>query len=257
MKELFEKKIIWTNEEIENIKYNFFSYILNLKTKTTIEIAIGFAQYLNNCSINNNNYPIFLKFLDFKNNHVINALIGSQDPFTFMNSIQPNYFIISTCFEFLNKYQINHINKKLLGVILGYLKYAYDIPMNGYKIYPPTIFDINHLSKYLNKENDNNDIYNKTILNILDKISSLESQCNDEKIETLAIYAHNIRNTFFDVIKKLEEILPSILFKNESNYISEVHPRKLVLLSQLENKEQNILNLNNKKKNNNFNILNK
>ncbi len=248
MKELFEKKSIWTKDEIDNIKYNLFSYILNLKTKTTIEIAIGFAQYLNNIGINNNNYPIFFKFLDIKNNHVIEALIGSQNPFCFMNSVQPNYFIISTLFEFLNKYQIYQINLKLLGVILGYLENTYNTPINGYKIYSPSLFDINHLCKYLNKEKGNDDLFNKSILNILDKISNLENQSTDEKMETLAIYAHNIRNTFFDSAKKLEEIIPIILFKIETNISSEVQPRKLVLLSQIEKKEKNIPNLIHKKK---------
>jgi hypothetical protein len=51
-------------------------------------------------------------------------------------------------------------------------------------------------------------------------------------MEDLAIHAHNIRNNFLDPTKKIDEILPEVLLKNDIIYKEEIEPGKFTLLSK-------------------------
>jgi len=172
--------------------------------------------------------------LGVRNHYVIDALLGERDPFLFMSSIQPNYFIASTCFSFLAKYHTGEIYSKTLGIILGVFQATYNNPLDGYKIYPPTIADINSLAKHLIEEKGQDDLLNRSILDILDKISQLEGQGKDEEMEDLAVHAHNTRNNFFDSTKRLVDVIPEVLLKTEPNLDKEVAPRKSVKLAESE-----------------------
>jgi len=105
MKELFEKKQDWADSEVQQIEYSMLKGILGCRTTEAVEAAITYASYLNFTGITNGNYPVFLNILTVRNHHVIDALLGTRDPFLFMSSIQPNYFIVSTCFAILTKYR--------------------------------------------------------------------------------------------------------------------------------------------------------
>lgn len=234
MRELFEKKQSYTKQDIAKIEHNLLNGLLGVRTQEAVEAAITYAKYLNSVGINNSNYPVFLKMLGVRNGHVIDALLGTRDPFLFMSSIQPNYFIVATCFSFLTRYHPGEIYPKTLGIILGVLQATYTNPLDGYKIYPPTIADINSLGKHLNEEKGQDDLLNRSILDILDKLSQLEGQNIDEDMEDLAVHAHNIRNNFFDSTKKLSDIIPPVLLRTEPNLDKEVQPRRLVPLKEAE-----------------------
>ena len=234
MKELFEKKQTWTKEEIAQIEYNLLLGLLGVRTQEAVEAAIKYAKFLNSVGINNSNYPVFLKVLGVRNGHVIDALLGTRDPFLFMSSIQPNYFIVASCFSFLARYHPGEIYSKSLGIILGVFQATFNSPLDGYKIYPPSIADVNSLGKHLIEEKGQDDLLNRSILDILDKISELEGQGIDEDMEDLAVHAHNIRNNFFDSTKKLVEVIPDVLLKTEQNLDPEVQPRKSTALADAE-----------------------
>ncbi len=234
MKELFEKKQSWSGVEIAQIEYNLLKGIMGCRSDEAVEAAITYAKFLNSVGINNTNYPVFLKVLGVRNHYVIDSLLGTRDPFLFMSSIQPNYFIVSTCFSFLAKYHKAEIYPKTLGIILGVFQATYNSPLDGYKIYPPTIADINSLGKHLIEEKGQDDLLNRSILDILDKVSELEGQNIDEYMEDLAVHSHNIRNNFFDTTKKLVEIIPEVLLRMEPNLDPEVEPRKSVTLTDAE-----------------------
>ena len=230
MKELFEKKQDWERGEIAQIEYNLLKGIMGVRTPEAVEAAMMYARYLNSMGINNSNYPVFLKLLGVCNHFVIDALLGTRDPFLFMSSIQPNYFIVASCFSFLSRYHTGEIYSKTLGIILGVFQATYSNPLDGYKIYPPTISDINSLGKHLIEEKGQDDLLNRSILDVLDKISSLEGQGINEDMEDLAVHAHNIRNNFFDATKRLVDVIPDVLLKTEPNIDAEIDPRKSVKL---------------------------
>ncbi len=236
MKELFEKKQSWGPEEIAQIEYSLLKGFMGVRTVEAVEAALTYAHYLNSIGITSSNYPIFLKVLGVRNHHVIDALLGTRDPFLFMSSIQPNYFIVATCFSFLAKYHPAEIYTKTLGIILGVFQAAYNNPLDGYNIYPPTIADINSLGKHLLEEKGQDDLLNRSILDVLDKVSELEGQNVDEEMEDLAVHAHNIRNNFFDSSKRLVDIIPEVLLKSEPLLDPEVDPRTRLSLAQAEGK---------------------
>ncbi len=234
MKELFEKKQSYTKEDIASIEYNLLKGIMGVRTTESVEASITYSTYLNSIGITSSNYPIFLKVLGVRNHHVIDALLGTRDPFLFMSSIQPNYFIVGTCFSFLAKYHPAEIYSKTLGIILGAFQATYSNPLDGYRIYPPSIADINSLGKHLIEEKGQDDLLNRSILDVLDKISELEGQNIDEEMEDLAVHAHNIRNNFFDSTKRLVDVIPDVLLKSERNLDPEIDPRKRTPLKEAE-----------------------
>lgn len=236
MEELFEKKQTWNKEEIAQIGYNLLNGFMNVRTDEAVEAALTYATFLNSTGINNNNYPVFLKVLGVRNKYVIDALLGTRDPFLFMSSIQPNYFIVATCFSFLTKYHTGEIYSKTLGIILGVFQTTYNSPLDGYKIYPPSISDINSLGKHLIEEKGQDDLLNRSILDILDKISELEGQGVNENMEDLAVHSHNIRNNFFDSKKKIVAVVPDVLLRTEPNLDLEVLPRKSIPLAETNGK---------------------
>ena len=234
MKELFEKKQDWAETEVQNIEYSMLKGIIGCRSVEAVEAAITYASYLNFTGITNGNYPVFLNILTVRNHHVIDALLGTRDPFLFMSSIQPNYFIVATCFSILTKYRKGEIYPKTLGIILGVFQAAYNSPFDGYKIYPPSVADVNALGKHLNEEKGQDDLLNRSILDILDKLSSLEGQNTDEDMEDLAVHAHNIRNNFFDTTKRLVDVIPEVLLRTEPNLDKDVQPRKRTLIEEIE-----------------------
>jgi hypothetical protein len=82
------------------------------------------------------------------------------------------------------------------------------------------------------KEKGQEDLLNRSILDVLDKASSLEGQNIDEDMEDLAVHAHNIRNNFFDARKRLVDVLPDVLLRTEAHLDPEIHPRRLVSLTE-------------------------
>lgn len=234
MKELFEKKQSWTRQAIAQIEYGLLRGIMGVRTPEAVEAAITYAKYLNSVGITHSNYPVFLKILGVRNHYVIDALLGTRDPFLFLSSIQPNYFIIASCFSFLAKYHTGEIYSKTLGIILGVFQATYSNPLDGYKIYPPTIADVNSLGKHLIEEKGQDDLLNRSILDFLDKLSELEGQSKDDEMEDLAVHAHNIRNNFFDSTKRLVDIIPDVLLKQEPNLDEEIEARKSIPLNAAE-----------------------
>ncbi len=234
MEELFEKKQDWTENEVQRIEYSLLKGILGTRSPEAVEAAITYASYLNFTGITNGNYPVFLNILTVRNHHVIDALLGTRDPFLFMSSIQPNYFIVATCFSILTKYRKGEIYPKTLGIILGVYQATYNSPLDGYRIYPPSVADVNALGKHLNEEKGQDDLLNRSILDILDKLSSLEGQNVDEDMEDLAVHAHNIRNNFFDSTKRLVDVIPEVLLRPEPNLDKDVQPRNRVPLAEAE-----------------------
>lgn len=232
MIELFEKKQAWDKLEVAQIEYNLLKGIMGVRTPEAVEAAITYARYLNSLGITNSNYPVYLKLLGVKSHAVIDALLGTRDPFLFMSSIQPNYFIVATCFSFLACYHTGEIYSKTLGIIMGVFQATYNSPLDGYKIYPPTIADVNSLGKHLIEEKGQDDLLNRSILDILDKLSELQGQGIDESMEAVAVHAHNIRNNFYDSTKRLVDIIPEVLLRKEPNLDQETFARRSVKLKE-------------------------
>jgi hypothetical protein len=173
------------------------------------------------------NYALFVKMLEIENHWVLDALIGDQDPFLLLSAIPPNRHLVSNCFKLLTKWRPGGIYPKTLAIVLGVLQNAYSSPKDGYKIYPLGIADVHNLGKHLEQEKGQEDPQNRCILEILEKIGSLEGLRWDDSLEAVARQAMKIRSYFFDNTKMLEECIPQVLMVRGDYLENEVSPRHL------------------------------
>ncbi len=226
---ILDRQKTFSVKEISAIENRMLSGILACRTSEAVEAAITYAHFLNKTGLTAENYPLFIKVLEIGNHWVIDALIGNRDPFLFFSSIQPNTLLLSAAFNLLAERHPGGLYPKSLSVVLGILQAAYNVPIDGYKIYPLTVSDLNSLGKHLDEEAGQEDSLNRCILDILEKIAMLEGlDATNRVMEEVAIHANEIRNYFFDTIKHLNEVIPPVLLVRMNYKDFEVPPRKLM-----------------------------
>ncbi|MDJ0913695.1 MAG: hypothetical protein QNI95_09005 [Desulfobacterales bacterium] len=214
----------WTDEDITEIENRLLQGIFQCRTTEAVEAAVTYARFLSTVGITPENCPLFLKMLEIENHWVIDALIGERDPFLLLSAVKPNEYIVGRIFAMMTKWHKGGIYPKNLSVILGVLQSVYSSPKEGYRIYPLTIANLNAMGKHLDKEKGQDDPLNRIILEILDKITELEDSGNPD-MELVAIHAANIRNSFFDIRKRMEDVIPPVLMVTMDER-SEIPPRK-------------------------------
>jgi hypothetical protein len=193
------------------------------RTAEAVEAAVSYARFLKMSGLTSENYPLFLKMLEIENHWVLDALIGDQDPFLLLSTIPPNAHIVQKSFRLLTKWRPGGIYPKTRAIVLGVLQNAYSSPKDGYKIFPMGVADVHNLGKHLEQEKGQNDPQNRCILDILEKISSLEGLMWDDSMEEVSRQAMRIRGYFFDNTKMLEDCIPQVLMVM-GNYLEDELP---------------------------------
>lgn len=234
----------WSDSQIADMENSMLQGIFSCRTVEAVEAAVTYANYLSRIGLTPENYPVFLTMLEIDNHWVIDALIDKRDPSVLLSPVQPNVHIVKRIFAMLTRWHKGGIYHKNLSVILGVLQSVYGSPLDGYRIYPPVIADLNAISKHLIKRNGQEDVLNSVILKILDRFASLEGE-GDTNMEEIAIHAAAVRNAFFDSRKKMEDVLPTVLLVREDKR-KEIAPRKTVKIS---NKSEPVNNTKKKRKN--------
>ena len=226
---ILDRTKTYTATDIAAIENKMLGGILACRTVEAVESAITYAHFLNKTGLTGENYPLFIKALEIGNHWVIDALIGSRDPFLFFSSIQPNYQLLTASFNLLAERHPGGLYAKSLSVVLGILQAAYNVPIDGYKIYALTVSDLNALGKHLDEEAGQEDSLNRCILDIFEKVAQLEGlDATNRDMEEVAIHANEIRNFFFDSTKHLNEVIPPVLLARMSYKDFEIPPRKVV-----------------------------
>jgi len=177
--------------------------------------------------LNPDNYPIYFRLIESGNKWVIDTLVGDRDPAKFMGSIQPNSFMLKECFRMLIRWKPGEVYPTALVIIFGLLAQCFEVPEEGYRLYPLSVTDINNLGKHLDKTKDQMDPLNRTVLSVLDRISSLiepQKPMPSKEIQDVALQANNIRGKFLDMTKKLNESIPDILLERGDYTKAEVRP---------------------------------
>lgn len=217
----------WQQEDLNKLELSFLQQIFACFDGEGVDGTITYAKFLNKIGIDPDNYPIFLKLLEVKNHWVVDALVGDKDLDIYFGSIQPNFYIIKDCFRAFAGAQRNGIYEKSLLVYLGLLTQNYKNPLEGYRVYPLSMTDVNNLGKHLDESKDQMHALNSRILMILDKIASLNDPGNlveDEEVMKVATQANNIRGKFLDMTKSLNEALPDLLLEKGDFGGDEVEP---------------------------------
>lgn len=218
-----EIEVVWTREFILQTENQILQQLMAARTPEAVEAAVSYARFLRMSGLTSENYPLFLKMLEIENHWVLDELIGDQDPFLLLSTIPPNRFIVSRSFRLLTKWRAGGIYPKTRAIVLGILQNAYSSPKDGYKIYPLSIADVDNLGKHLEQEKGQSDPQNRCILDILEKIGSLEGLQWDESMEEVARQAMRIRGHFFDNTRMLEDCIPQVLMVR-GNYLEEELP---------------------------------
>jgi hypothetical protein len=218
---------IWTRESIVEIEISIIENVIGCRTPEAVEAAISYARFLSLSGLTNDDYPLFLTLLEVENHWVIDALLRDKDPFLVLSSVQPNNYLILESFKLLTKWHPGGIYPQTLAIILGVLQAAYSSPKDGFNIYNCSINDINNLGKHLNKETGQEDKNNRCMLDILDRLGSLEGTSQNPEVEQMARQANGIRTFFFDKRKKMEDIIPQVLLVKSDYVAKEIHPREV------------------------------
>jgi hypothetical protein len=216
-------KEVWSDQSIFRVENHIINNIFACRTTDAVEAAITYSAFLRRSGLTNENYPLFLKLLEMDNHFVIDSLLGTTDPFLFLTPIQPTKHLVSTCFRLLTNWHPGGIYPKTLAIVLGSLQAAYSYAKDGYRIHKVTINDVNNLGKHLNKEKGQDESVNRAILDILDRLASLEGQGDDE-MELLARQCNVIRGNYFDKRRKMEDAIPQVLLVKSDYLVKEVLP---------------------------------
>ncbi len=218
---------LWTRESMLKVEVDILQQIMSTRTPEAVEAAVSFARFLRLSGLDSENYPLFLKILECENHWTQDELTGDKDPFLFFATIPPNRLLVSKCFELMTRWRPAGIYPKTLAIVLGVLQNAYSSPRDGYKIYRLSIADVDNLGKHLKKEDGQNEARNRCILDILEKIASLEGIRLDESMESVARQAQRIRASFFDNTKVLEDCMPQVLLVRGDYRDDELPPSRV------------------------------
>lgn len=213
----------WRTGSVDRVESLILRNAFACRTPEATETVMAYTRFLRLAKMNNENYPIFLSLLEIDNHYVIDSLIGDEDPFVFFTPIQPTRHLLRECFRLLTFWHPGGIYPKTISIVLGVLQVAYNHAKDGNVIHLVSINDINNLGKHLNKDSGQSDPVNRAILDILDRLSRLEGQ-GDEEIEELSRHCHNIRTYFFDRRRKMEDIIPQVLLVKSDYLVKEVAP---------------------------------
>src|SRR5262245_30374134 len=85
------------DRQVFEIESRLLQGIFGCRSTEAVEASITYARFLSSVGITPETYPVFLKMLEIANHWVLDALIGSRDPFLLLSSVQPNRFIVSRC----------------------------------------------------------------------------------------------------------------------------------------------------------------
>jgi hypothetical protein len=217
----------WSKESIQEVEIGIVERMIGCQTVEAVEASISYAKFLQRSGLSNDNYPLFIRLLEVENHWVIDSLLGNKDPFLVLSSVQPNNYLLLAAFKLCTKWHPGGIYPKTLSIVLGVLQAAYSSPKDGYKIYNVSINDVNNLAKHMNKETGQEDQNNRCILDILDRLGSLEGTGGNNNIEQMSRQANSIRTFFFDKRKKMEDVIPQVLLVKSDYIAKEVAPEQV------------------------------
>ena len=213
----------WTPQSMYRVEGYILRNAFACRTPEATETSMAYTRFLRLSKMTNGTYPVFLSLLEIGNHYVIDSLIGSEDPFMLFTSICPTKHLLRECFRLLTLWHPGGIYPKTLSIVLGVLQSAYSCAKDGYVIHRVSINDINNLGKHLNKDSGQSEPANRAILDILDRLASLEGQ-GDQEMEDMARQATAIRSHFFDRRRKMEDVIPQVLLVKSDYLVKEIAP---------------------------------
>jgi hypothetical protein len=190
---------------------NLFEQIALCNTQASVDAAVTVAKLLHQEGINEQNYVLYFVLFETNNSFVIDSLIGSRDPFLLFSSIIPNWFMLKIVFMLLSRFKKSELCEKCLFALLGVIQNAYKSSRYGFDIYPLSVSDVYNIGKYLDKKVDQLERRNRLLLDILLDIYNVGINNDSRRIKQVALEANNIRMSFFDERKQMNDVIPDVL----------------------------------------------
>jgi hypothetical protein len=217
---------VGSQQQIAELENRLLRGALGCRTTEAVEAAVTYAAFLSSIGMTPESFPVFLRLLEVDNHWVVDALMGERDPFVFLASVQPDGHIVRRLLAMLIRCRSRGVYDKSLLAILGVLQAVYGSPRHGYQVYPLSIQELNALGKHLDKEQAQDDVVNRAIVDILGKLADLHDE-RDADMEDLAIHAAAIRDAFFDERKHMDDVIPPVLLAKAEGR-TEIPPRDRV-----------------------------
>lgn len=218
----------WTPEQIDSLELGFLHEAFECNTPFNVDVSITFATLMSQHKLSSDNYPVFLRLLQLPNHWVADALLAGTKPESFFDAVQPNQFILRSCFNLLAAYRPGEIYTESLLVVIGLLRRSYEQPKDGYRIYPLTVTDLNNLAKHLDESEGQSYPLNQTLLHLLDRVASLAdpgvTPPSEAQMAEVATQANNIRGKFLDQTKHVREAIPLELLHRGDFRMNEIPP---------------------------------
>lgn len=216
----------WIENRINNLEVDYLHKIFECRTPEAVEAAATFSSFLSTIGVTPENCSVYLSIFEIENRHVIDALVGDNDAFEMLSTVQPSETLLGHIFKTLSRWHRGGIHTKNLAALLGILQSVYASPRDGYRLYAPSLVELNALGKHLDKKKGQDNAVNRSILSCLDRFSGLENP-DDELMDSLAVQATAIRNAFFDDRRQLVDVIPEVILE-AGETPEEVAPRKSV-----------------------------
>ncbi len=202
----------WTEEDILLVHADIVDEFIKNNEDHGINAAIEYAKYLKFRGLDNQNYPVFLDLLLTKNAELIYALLGDGVVFDQFKELQATHYLVNVCFNLLNKLLPGEIYDLALETLFGVLRKQYYSAAVGYKIYPPSIDELNAVGKFLDSSKPQTESMNRLILDILSNLGELSSKdTEDQTIDRIGAHANKIRSSFLDERASLAEAIPEAI----------------------------------------------
>lgn len=212
------------------IKQEYLFDILKAQDLRASSALYAYARYLNRLPIQYDKFPLYLKIFESNNRFAVDALIEGFVPEDFFDLvIVPNHYIFKKIFELLDVHRCNTLYEKTVRVLCGFVAKAYSKVESGYRIYQPTITDLNNIAKHLDESKDQDYPANRAILNILQQLGDLDRlhETDKQKLD-VGRQCNRIRADFLDDQRKLVNAITSAVLKKGEQIDFGIEPEQLL-----------------------------
>lgn len=200
-------------EVINKLKVQYLLEALDVKNAKAVSLATTYASFLNQWGVHPDTFFLFLEVLGIRNKWVVEALTAKTDLVDFLEPVLPSHYLLKQVFDLLRNFDKGSIHENVLTIFVGMIYKVYKSAVEGYRLYPLTISDLNNLAKHLIEDDSPNNPVNKNILAVLNSLSKLEElETSGDKYD-IAKQSGKIRANFFDSHKSLDYSITENMLK--------------------------------------------
>jgi hypothetical protein len=183
------------------IDKDYINKILSDTSEGNKENIIGLTKFIRTFPLNDETSHLFQKIIDSNIKEAAEIVFKNRNPETYFSTLRTSRELISNAMTTLVKYSYKTLNELSALSCLGILQNNYQNGKDGLKIYPLNSSDIQHIGKFLMKDDT------KIIKIIIDLLDSIwRSDTHD-----ISVLSKNIINSFYDNKKNLTDFIPENL----------------------------------------------